>query len=235
MKAIIQAGGRGTRLHPVTLEIPKPLLPVRKQPIIGHLVKLFKKYGIADFVVAANKDHLEHYRHWKKDFFPEEKISFVSVDETLGTFGVLKKIKDERLLDDGSFFVSNGDELKDLDLSAMADFHKKAGLSATTAVTEVEQPRHYGVVVCSGDKIIEFLEKPENPPSRLINTGLYLMEPEVFDFYPHSGLKFSMVERDLLPRLAKEGKLAGFKFKGQWFDCGTFERWEKAMKEWKGI
>jgi NDP-sugar pyrophosphorylase family protein len=86
-------------------------------------------------------------------------------------------------------------------------------------------------VVCQKGIIQEFLEKPANPPTKYINSGLYLFSPEVFKYHP--GPRFTMVETDLFPKLAREQKLAGFKFKGSWMDTGTFQRYEQALKRWR--
>jgi NDP-sugar pyrophosphorylase family protein len=112
----------------------------------------------------------------------------------------------------------------------MNNFHQKTNVPATIALVKVPNPQDYGVVVCKKGLVKEFLEKPENPPSNYINSGLYLLSPEIFKYHP--GPKFLMVEKDIFPNLAKEKKLAGFKFKGRWTDCGTWDRYEKALGEW---
>jgi mannose-1-phosphate guanylyltransferase len=133
-----------------------------------------------------------------------------------------------------TFIVSNGDELKDIDIDEMFKAHKRSGALVTIALTTVNDPSAYGVARLSGNHILEFVEKPsrEEAPSNLINAGFYLMEPEVLDMVPDG---FSMLEKDVFPVLAKEGKLFGFPFSGQWFDTGDMERYEKALKEWNSI
>lgn len=231
MKAVILAGGKGTRLSPVTLEIPKPLLPVRKKPILNYLVDLFLKHGVTDLCVSINRTHAADFLDWKQRYYPTLDIHFVIEPEALGTFGGVFMAKD--WLGNEPFFVTNGDELKDINLRAMKASHEAHKPFATVALVEVDEPQHYGVAICEGDKIKQFVEKPQNPPSRYISSGLYLFEPAIFSYYPHSEPKFSMMEQDLFPRLSQEDKLHGFKFAGKWMDCGTFERWEKAIKEWE--
>jgi len=228
-KAVILAGGEGSRLYPITYEIPKPLLPVKKKPIINHLVDLFLKQGTVEFAVLVNKEFKDEFDWWKKRYYPKQKILIQEEKEHLGTFGGLWNLKD--WLSDNDFFFTNGDELKKIDLTKMIQFHNKLPVLGTIALVKVPNPQDYGVVVCKNNIIQEFLEKPENPPSSYISSGLCLFSPEIFKYHP--GLKFSMVERDLFPKLAQERKLGGFKFKGKWMDCGTFERYEKALKEWK--
>ncbi len=245
-KAVILAGGKGTRLYPVTKEIPKPLLPVKGKPIINHLVDLFQNQGIKEIAVLINKNFQEDFNWWKKRYFPKNNIKLVEESEPLGTFGGLYFLKNwlEEKTTCGEpaepFFLTNGDELKKIDLTKMSEFHQELKSPATIALIKVTDPQHYGVVISKNGKVKEFLEKPEDPPSNYINSGLYLLSPEVFKYLPrqrvkagHPGPKFSMIEIDLFPRLAKEKKLAGFKFQGKWTDCGTWERYEKALREWE--
>jgi len=228
IKAVILAGGKGTRLYPVTYEIPKPLLPVKRRPIINYLVDLFRKNGVEDISVLVSSDFKEEFVWWKKRYYPDGKIELVEEPQPLGTFGGLIFLKEK--LGGSDFFLTNGDELKEIDLKEMVAFHQQRPEIATIALIEVPNPQDYGVVLCESGRVAEFLEKPANPPSNYINSGLYLLSKEIFNY--HSGPTFCMIEKDIFPRLAKEGKLAAFSFKGRWTDCGTWERYEKAIKNW---
>ncbi|MDD5145713.1 MAG: nucleotidyltransferase family protein [Candidatus Pacebacteria bacterium] len=233
-KAIILAGGRGTRLYPVTYEIPKPLLPVKRKPIINYLVNLFLDQGIKDIAVLINNDFREEFDWWKKRYYPEDiknnfKINFFEEAEPLGTFGGIWNLK--QWIGNSPFFLTNGDELKKIDLGKMAVFHAENQVLATIALVSVPNPQDYGVAICEGNFIKEFLEKPKNPPSNYINSGLYLFSPKILNDY--TSPKFIMVEKDVFPNLAKKQKLAGFKFSGAWTDCGNFARWENAIKSWQ--
>lgn len=228
-KAVILAGGKGTRLYPITYEIPKPLLPVQKKPIINHLVDLFLRQGVKDVAVLVSEEFEEEFNWWKKRYYPEQGILIQKEKERLGTLGGLWALKD--WLSRSDFFFTNGDELKKIDLEKMVQFHSKLPVLGTIALVKVSNPQDYGVVVCKNGVIQKYLEKPKNPPSKYVSSGLYLFSPEIFKYHP--GLKFSMVETDLFPKLTQEKKLGGFKFNGKWMDCGTFERYEKALKEWK--
>lgn len=227
-KAVILAGGKGTRLYPITCEIPKPLLSVKKRPIINYLVDLFLKQGVREIAVLVNKDFRDEFNWWKKRYYNKNKIKFLEEQKPLGTFGGLWHLK--KWISKSPFFLTNGDELKKIDLNQMNQFHNQRSVLGTVALVKVPNPQNYGVVVCKKGIIQEFLEKPKNPSSNYINSGLYLFSPEVFNYHP--GSKFSMVEKNLFPKLAKEQKLAGFKFSGKWMDCGTFERYSKAIKNW---
>jgi len=228
-KAVILAGGRGTRLYPITKQIPKPLLPINKKPIINYLVDLFFSQGVEQIAVLINKDYQEDFEWWKKRYYSDKKIIFSQETEPLGTFGGLYFLKD--WLAGERFFFTNGDELKKVGLAEMAKFHQRAGTVATIALVKVPNPQDYGVVLCESDLVKEFLEKPENPPSNYINSGLYLFSPEIFNYHP--GPKFLMAEKDLFPKLAGEKRLAGFRFDGKWMDCGTFERYSFALENWQ--
>lgn len=228
-KAVILAGGKGTRLYPVTKEVPKPLLPVKRRPIINYLVDLFCLQGIKDIGILINSEFKDDFEWWKKRYYLEKKIEIFGEDKPLGTFGGIWFLKD--WLGNAPFFFTNGDELKEIDLRKMANFHQQLGTVGTIALIKVPNPQDYGVVLCKSEIVKDFIEKPKNPPSNYINSGLYLFSPEIFNYHP--GPKFLTVEKDVFPKLAKEGNLAGFKFKGKWMDCGTWERYEKALAEWK--
>lgn len=236
-KAVILAGGKGTRLYPVTKEIPKPLLPINKKPIINYLVDLFFEYGIKDIAVLVNKEFEEEFVWWKKRYYTVEglkqfpEIKLVKENEPLGTFGGLAYLKE--WIGNSPFFLTNGDELKEINLDKMIAFHNEKKVSATVALVSVPDPSNYGVAVCQNSFIQEFLEKPKNPQTNFISSGLYLFSPEIFKYHP--GLQFCMVEKNIFPVLAKEKKLAGFQFNGRWTDCGTWERYSEAIENWKEI
>ena len=229
MKAVILAGGKGTRLYPITYEIPKPLLPIKKKPIINYLVDLFLKAGVKEIGVLISQDFEKDFDWWKKRYYPQKNIKFFKEKKPLGTLGGLYYLK--KWVAKHDFFLTNGDELKKIGLKKMETFHKKTGKIATIALVKVKNPQDYGVVICKNGIVNKFLEKPKNPPSKYINSGLYMFSPEIFKYHP--GPKLSMIETDLFPKLAKKGELAGFKFNGKWKDCGTWLRYENSIKTWK--
>ena len=103
---------------------------------------------------------------------------------------------------------------------------------ATIALVEHEEPQHYGVAVMDGDLIAEFREKPRKPPTNLINSGTYLLDPVVLTHYPGEEPAFSMLEKELFPTLAEQGVLQGYQWRGSWHDCGTLDRYHQAIEEW---
>jgi len=230
-KAVILAGGEGTRLRPLTLHTPKALVEIQGKTITEHIFGLLKKYGIKDVILSVG-----YLKEKIKDYFKDRSefglnISYVEEDKPLGTAGPLKLAK-EQLTE--TFIVSNGDELKDINIKEMYKRHKDENALVTIALTPVEDPSIYGVAKLEGNKIAEFVEKPkkEDAPSNLINSGFYILEPEIIGMIPEG---FAMMERDIFPKLARQGKIAAFPFKGQWFDTGNFERLERARKLWKGL
>ncbi len=230
MKGFILAAGEGTRLYPLTLEIPKPLLPVGKIPVITYLVDLYLKYGVNDIKINIQQKHLEDFYKWKATYFPREKIEFIVEPKPSGTFTPIAKKLDPKWFS-RAIVVSNGDELKELNLKKMIDFHKKKKALVTIGLVKVKDPGAYGSVKVKNDKIIEFSEKTEKPLSSYINSGLYIMNPGIRKYFK-KGATFSMLETDLFPKLAKERKLFGYKWKGKWQDVGTWKRWEEAIKHW---
>lgn len=230
-KAVILAGGQGTRLKPLTDNIPKALIDVHGRTITEHLFDLFKKYGIRDIILSVGymKEKIKNYFGDGSKF--GVNIMYIEEDEPLGTAGPLRLAKD--MLSE-SFIVSNGDELKKINIPRMFRLHKRKEALVTIALTTVDDPSHYGVARLDGSRIVEFVEKPkkEEAPSNLINAGFYIIEPEVIDMIPDG---FVMFEKDVFPKLAKQGKVRGFPFSGQWFDTGNFERYETAKKKWVDI
>lgn len=228
-KAVLLIGGRGTRLRPLTDKTPKGMLEVHGKTIIEHLFDLLRKYGIRDAVLSTG-----YLKEKIKGYFQDGSrigmsITYVEENEPLGTAGPLKLAK--KYLKD-SFIVSNGDELKNINIPRMFRLHKRKNALATIALTTVDDPSHYGVARLDGSRIIEFVEKPSHPPSNLINAGFYILEPEVIGMIPDG---FSMLEKDVFPKLAQLGRLRGFPFAGQWFDIGNIERYRIAERKWKGI
>lgn len=229
-KAVILVGGLGTRLRPVTYEIPKPLLTVKRKPIVSHLIDLFRRHGVEKIALLASVNHRPDFEQWQKARPDEaEGVELFFEESPRGTFGGLRDLRD--WIGSESFFLSNGDELKDFDLNALRNFHAGHTGVGTLALVAVEKPQEYGVPVMENNIIREFLEKPANPPSNLVSAGFYVLNPEIFNFADFKQ-DFIMIEKDIFPKAAAAGRLFGLPLTGRWYDCGTFERWEKAIKEW---
>jgi len=231
-RAIVLCGGEGTRLRPITYSMPKSLIPVNGKPVVEHIFDLLKRYGVRNVIVSVG--YLKEKIIAEKKNWPKYGMHFSFVEEAkpLGTAGPLRLA--EAMLTK-TFIASNGDELKDIDIAKMYEAHRRNRALATIALAKVEDPSHYGIARLEGERIIEFVEKPakDEAPSHFASAGFYIIEPEVIRMIPEN--KFCMLEKDVFPRLARQGKLFGFAFSGQFFDTGTPERYELAKKKWKAI
>ncbi len=234
-QAVILAGGEGTRLRPVTYEIPKPLIPVQGKPILTWQVEWLARAGVRHILVSISPRWQSAFETWLANFSTAPaRIEFFVETEPMGTMGALVHHVSSAL--SGPTFITNGDELKGLDLGVLETFHRRerAGspsYGATIALVRVTNPSDYGVAELSGTRIARFHEKPAHPPSNLVSSGLYIVEPDAFERADREK-KFLMFEKDLFPRLAAADGLGGCPLDGPWYDCGTLERWEKAIKEW---
>lgn len=225
MKAVILAGGQGTRLRPLTETCPKPLLPVANVPMIRRIVD--KLPEDVDEVLLAVNYKLEMLREYFAKHDVGRTVTVVEEKEPMGTAGAIKNV--ERHLD-GPFFVFNGDVLDSLDLVDFRRFHASRKAAGTLALWNVSDPRHFGVVEMKGDRIVRFVEKPatrEEAPSTLANAGTYLLELEVLDLIKPDTP--TSIERETFPALLASGAaLHGYPFEGFWVDCGRPETYLKA-------
>ena len=236
MKGIILAGGKGTRLYPLTLTTPKPLVIVKGMPLLNYSVRMFVNHGVDDIKIIIRPSDREAYEKWLKSYtssFPDTKFSFEEEPEPMGTLGYITHYLCDWIGKD-DVFITNSDDIKNIDLTAMAALHKKTGAHATMALGRVDKPEEYGAVMLNGNIVTEFLEKQANPPSNLVSIGVYLLSPlalEYIEALRDRNTKYLMIENDLWPSIAKKGKLAGFLYEGKFFDCGTPERLERAARE----
>jgi len=228
--AFILAGGKGTRMRPFTYEMPKSLIPVQGKPLIQHILDLLGKYDIRNVIISTGYmcDKIkEYYGNGSRFGFD---IRYIEERDEMGTAGPLTLAGD--MLKE-TFIMFNGDILSNIDLHDFIDSHSRNEGIATIALTPVKDPQRFGVVDLRGEKVMKFSEKPKKKlKSALINAGVYILEPEVLGYIPKGK---SMMEVDVFPKLASEGKLFGYPFEGQWFDTGTHEAYENAIKNWKKI
>lgn len=231
MKAVVMAGGEGSRLRPLTSLRPKPMVPIVNQPIMEHIIGLLKHHDITDAVATLAfmprfiEDYFGNGEEWGMN------LSYAVEETPLGTAGSVKNA--EHLLRDGTFLVISGDALTDIDLTSVIEFHRKKRATVTIALKSVPDPLDFGVVITDADGRIErFLEKPTwgQVFSDTINTGIYVMEPEVFDFIPQ-GEAFDFSSQ-LFPLLMEKGYgLYGFHSKGYWCDVGSLESYVQAHRD----
>ena len=230
-KAVILAGGKGMRMRPFTYEMPKPMIPVKGKPLIQHIIELCRKYEIREIILSTGYLGEKIREHFGDGSHLGVEITYVEEKAEMGTAGPLLLAKEHL---DTPFLMFNGDVLANIDLSDLASFHNDQKGYATIALTQVEDTSSFGVVRLMGNKVVGFIEKPQEgvEESRLINAGVYVFEPEILKYIPAGK---SMLEKDVFPKLSDEGKLFGYPFDGQWFDTGTPEAYEKAIKNWEGV
>jgi len=219
MKAIIMAGGEGTRLRPLTCDKSKPMVPVRNMPVMEHIINLLKSHGIYDIAVTLQylPDSIINYFKDGKDF--GVNLTYFTEHTPLGTAGSVKNA--ESFLD-GDFLVISGDALCDVNLKDAINFHYEKKADATIVLKSVPVPLEYGVVVTDNEGRIEgFIEKPQwsEAFSDTVNTGIYILNPKVLTLFGKNE-KYDFA-KDLFPRLLKEGyRLYGYVTNGYWCDIG---------------
>src|SRR5919202_4778804 len=224
MKAVVMAGGEGTRLRPLTSNQPKPMVPIVGKPCMEHILELLKLHGFEDVVVTVA-------------FLPQQIRSYFGNGETIGTnieysveespLGTAGSVRLASAKLDDTFLVISGDALTDVNLEKIVDFHREKGAAVTIGLKSVENPLEFGIVVTDDDGRIErFLEKPSwgQVFSDTINTGIYVVEPEVLRHVPpNQPYDWS---KELFPLLLEMGRpLYGYAFEdGYWQDIGDLDQ-----------
>ena len=225
------AGGEGTRLRPMTVSMPKPLLPIVNKPIMEHVLRLLARHGFSDTVVTV-----QFLASLVRNYFGDGEdlgmsLQYVTEQTPLGTAGSVKNA--EALLRDETFLVISGDALTDFDLTDLVKFHHDKGALVTVCLTRVPDPLEFGITIVDDDNRVQrFLEKPTwgQVFSDTVNTGIYVMEPEVFD---HVGAGESVDwSSDVFPTLLDLGlPVYGYIAEGYWEDVGTQESYMRAQAD----
>ena len=226
MKAVVLAGGKGTRLAPYTNILPKPLMPIGDMPILEVLICQMARFGIEDIVITVG-----HLSELLRSFFQDGsrfgvRISYNFEDKPLGTAGPLAMV--EGL--ESTFLVTNGDVLTDLDFNTLIEFHREQKATATIAMHRRSIHIDLGVIECNGNHEIEnYVEKPTLEYT--VSMGIYVFEPKVAEYIPcGSYLDFP----DLVLKLLKNGeKVVGFPFEGYWQDLGRKDDYEQATADFE--
>ncbi|WP_456435388.1 sugar phosphate nucleotidyltransferase [Thermovibrio ammonificans] len=230
MKAVVMAGGFGTRIQPLTNSLPKPMLPVVNLPMMEHTMKKLVALGVEEFVIL-----LYYKPEVIKEYFGDGsrlgvKVNYVLPEADYGTAGAVKKA--QQFLNE-TFIVVSGDVITDFDFREIAGFHEFKKSPVTITLTSVSNPLQFGIVITDKEgKILKFLEKPGwgEVFSDTINTGIYIMEPEVLDFIPEN-VPFDF-SKDLFPLLMEKGiELFGFKAQGYWKDVGNPDAYREVHRD----
>jgi glucose-1-phosphate cytidylyltransferase len=253
MKAVILAGGVGTRLSEETDVRPKPMVEIGGRPVLWHIMKIYSSFGVADFVICLGykgyliKEYFANYfLHMCDVTFDigtntmkvhqsaaeDWRVTLVDTGDETMTGGRLKRVA--RYLDDGDFHFTYGDGVADIDLDALVAFHRDQDVLAT--VTAVEPPGRFGALEVEGDRVIDFAEKPRGDGG-WINGGFFVLSPEVVNYIDGDATSW---EREPLSRLAAESQLAVYKHAGFWHPMDTLrdkshlERlWEMGQAPWR--
>src|SRR5579871_3539740 len=231
MKAMILAAGVGSRLDPLTRNVPKPLVPIINRPVMEYLVELLKKHGFDEIMVNLHYlgDQIEGYFgdgsrwgvhiHWSKE------------DKLWGDAGSVKRV--EEFFKDDTFIVIGGDDLTDMDLTKLVKTHRDKGALATIALSLVDDPSEYGIVLMNEDsRITRFLEKPKGEVifSNTANTGVYIFEPEIFEQIPRG--TFYMFGKQVFPQLLDQRRpLYGHLTAAYWKDVGNLKVYQQTHKD----
>jgi len=229
MKALIMAAGYGTRLEPLTLAVPKPMVPIVNIPTMQHNLELLKSYGLKDIVTNLHyhPEQIQNYFGDGDEFGVDLTYSFE--EKLLGTAGGVRRMAVDIAGINETFVVLSSDALTDINLKQLIAFHRKKKSLMTIALAKVEEVGQFGVVIQDEDgRITGFQEKPEPEAalSHLANTGIYVIEPEILKMMPEGFYDFG---RELFPRLASyKAAFYGYPIIGYWSDVGNLEKYIEA-------
>lgn len=253
MKAVILAGGFGTRLSEETTIKPKPMVEIGGYPILWHIMKIYSYYGINEFIICLGykgyiiKEYFLNYFIHQSDVtfdFEENttsihnnkcepwKVTLVNTGENTMTGGRLKRVKD--YIGNETFCFTYGDGVSDVNISELIKYHKESKGAAT--ITAVQPPSRFGAIEFEKDKVIKFTEKPDDEAG-CINGGFFVLEPEVMDLIEGD---FTVWEKEPLEKLAADGKLYAYRHNGFWMPMDTIrdktkleELWGSGRAPWK--
>jgi mannose-1-phosphate guanylyltransferase / phosphomannomutase len=231
LRAVLMAGGSGTRLRPLTCDLPKPMVPVLNRPIAEHIINLLKKHGIEEIILALHYQPaaIQQYFGDGSDWGVHLHYS-IEEEQPLGTAGCIKYVSE---LLDRTFLVISGDSITDFDLQSAIAFHQQRRSQVTMILTSVRNPVDFGVVIADDNgRVQKFLEKPAAGEifSDTVNTGTYIFEPEVLAKIP-ADREFD-ISQDLLPRLLAAGTaIYGYVSKGYWCDVGQLDTYRQVQQD----
>ena len=219
MKAVILAGGKGTRLRPFTTVVPKPLLPLKERPILEHVILYLKQYGITDIIISIG-----YLGYQIKNYFGDGSqfgvhIEYVEEEKPLGTAGCLRPIKD-RLTE--TFILMGGDNITNLNLSNFIAFHREKQGIISVALFEYSEPVPWGIYELNGDSSVKgFTEKPTF--THKAGTMIFCLEPQIFEHIPEQADPANLTDH-VIPALLKSGvKVFGYPFRDYWIDIGKLD------------
>ena len=230
MKAVLLAAGLGTRLRPITDDVPKCLVPIGGIPLLEYWLRAFERYGVTDVLINT------HYLAEQVVAFVESrssspKVALVHETELLGSAGTVLANRNW-IAGDEAFIIAYADNLTNVNLADMVDSHRRSRPVATVGLFETEVPEQCGVVeIDEAGTIWNFVEKSPRPPSRLANAGIYVASQAIFDWIPSGQpVDFGF---DVFPRLS--GQLKGYKLSAYFLDIGDLDRYQQAQADVQSV
>ena len=229
-QAVILAGGQGVKMRPLTYEVPKPLIPVGGKPVLEYTLELLSDAGIREVILATGhlgdkiKQEIGNGRKYGM------KVTYSEEPVALGSAGAIRYAR--HLIKSQPFLVINADILTKINLKEVIEFHQEEKFICTMALSAKAKTQGFGTVLLRGEKVVQFIKKSDKKTSQLINAGIYIFNPEIFDYIPVNDK--SDLDEDVFPKLAEEGKLSGYTFEADWFEVSTTANYELAIKKWKG-
>lgn len=228
-KVLILAGGEGVKFRPFSYEMPKALIPIKEKPLLEYTLENLKKYNFSEIIISIG-----HLGRKIKEYFKDGKrfglnISYLVQERKIpGTAQPVRQA--EPILKNETFVLIYGDVLAEIDYQDFLNFHHSHKGIVTMALTSVDQPADWGVAEMRGNLIINFLEKPKEEKfrSHLVNAGIFICQPEIFKYIKKTSQR---LEKDIFPILAREKKLFGYPFEGDWYDISTPEVYEEVLKK----
>jgi mannose-1-phosphate guanylyltransferase len=233
MKAVVLAGGEGTRLRPLTFSTPKQMLPVAGRPVIERVVEELARHGVDEVVLSLGYRPDAFTAAYPNGTCAGVVLRYAVEESPLDTAGAIAFAAREGGVGDDTFITMNADVLSEIDVTALIAFHRARGAEATIALTPVEDPSFFGVVpVDETGKVKAFIEKPPAhlAPTNMINAGVYVLEPSFLSRVP-MGRRVS-VEREVFPVLAEQGVLYALGSEALWTDMGTPGKYLEANLAW---
>lgn len=230
MKAMILAAGIGSRLDPLTRNLPKPLVPIVNKPVMAHIIELLVKYGFEDVMI-----NVHYHADMIQDYFGDGnkwgiRIHYSVEDKLWGDAGSVKRCAD---FFDGTFLVMGGDDLSDIDLNRLLKQHRDKKAVCTIALSLVNEPSEYGIVLINErGRITRFLEKPKGEVifSNMANTGVYLFEPEIFELIPR-GENYGFGHNVFPQLLEQKRRFYGYLTSSYWRDVGNLKQYRETHKD----
>jgi len=228
IKTVLMAGGKGTRLRPLTFIRPKPMVPLVNKPIMQYMIERLRASGFVDLIVTLSYMSSHIKRYFKDGTDMGLNIKYSVEPWPMGTGGGVKKVK--KFIDD-TFFVVSGDVITDVNFCDLLKFHKDKGAIATMVLTQVDDPSHFGIAeIDDNQQIVNYLEKPSPDKvfSNIANTGTYVFQPEIFDYLDRKRGEVDF-SKHIFPQLIRDGAgFYGYIFDGYWNDVGRPDTYIKA-------